>query len=86
MTSAGHRDDLRRWKPRQYRHYLTLGEVAEIVDRDRSRIRRAEAAGNIPAPIRVKVGRTSVRLYAPEEIPAIVSYFKNAKAGRPKGS
>jgi hypothetical protein len=86
MTSAGHREDSTRWKPKQYQHYLTLGEVAAIVNRDRSRIRRAETTGMIAAPIRVNVGRLQVRLYSPEEVNAIVKYFKKAKPGRPKGS
>jgi hypothetical protein len=84
MTNVGAKDDSSRWKPEQYKHYLTLGEVAEIVSRDRSRIRRLESAGRIAAPIRVKVGRIKVRLYSPEEVAIIVTLFKNAKPGRPK--
>ena len=85
MRTSGQPDDPARWKPKGFEDYFTIGEVSEIVSRDRSRIRRAESAGNIPAPIRVKIGRHRVRLYAPSEIPAIVRYFKHAKPGRPKG-
>lgn len=76
--------DPQRWKPAQYKHYLTMGEVAEKVGRDRSRIRRLETAGKIAVPIRVKVGRTSVRLYSPEEVAIIVRLFKTLKPGRPR--
>jgi hypothetical protein len=86
MTNVGARDKSERWKPEQLAHYLTMAELCREVGRDRSRIiqlEREAALGKIkfPVPVRVKVGRLQVRLYSPEDVSIIRSWFKNAKPG-----
>jgi hypothetical protein len=56
-------------------NYLTRGEVADLVDRDRSRLRQLERQGRIPTPIKVKKGQLQVRLYSPAQVKVIVDYF-----------
>jgi hypothetical protein len=84
MVGVGQKDDPQRWKPDQFAHYLTMGELLAIVKRDRRRITQLESEGRLPAPIRVRVGRHSVRLYSPDEVAVVVRFFQNAKPGRPK--
>lgn len=79
-------DPFGRVKPKGFEDYLTVMEVARIINRDRSALARLEKKGKLPKPIRVKVGRLQVRLYSPEEVEQIVEYFKNIKPGRPKES
>lgn len=77
-------DDYSRWKPEGFKDYLTLGELCAIVKRDPSRIIQLEKVGKIAAPIRVKVGRLSVRLYTADEAATIGRHFESVKTGRPK--
>ena len=65
-------------------HYLTLGELAKLVQRDRSRIKQLERQGRIPAPIRVRHGRHHVRLYSPEQVAVVVEHFKVNATLRPQ--
>jgi hypothetical protein len=86
MTNVGQRDKSERWKPEGFEHYLTMSELCRIVKRDNSRIRSLEkdaAAGKIkfPSPIRVKVGKLSVRLYSPEEVEQVKEWFRHARPG-----
>lgn len=57
-------------------NYLTLGELARLVGRDRSRIRQLEQQGRLPAPIRARHGRHAVRLYSPAQVKVIVQHFE----------
>jgi hypothetical protein len=85
VNVVGSKDDPLRWKPKGFEKHLLIGEVAAIVQRDKSRIKAAEKAGYIPAPIRVKVGRTKVRLYTRADVAKIKKHFDHAKPGpRPK--
>jgi len=79
----GHKTSPDVLKPEGFKDYLTMGELLAIVKRDRRRITKLESEGKIPSPIRVRVGRLSVRLYSQEEAATIVRYFENAKPGRP---
>ena len=75
MTAWGGKDNPQRWKPVGFEQYKTRGEVIVLVKRDRTVLRHHERIGNIPSPIRVKVGRHSVRLYSPTEVEQIVAFF-----------
>jgi hypothetical protein len=68
------------FKPERFKNYLTVGELAILVRRDPRWIKRVEADGKIPNPVRFK----GVRLYSPEQVKEIQSYFVNVAAGRPK--
>jgi hypothetical protein len=81
MTNVGQRDKYERWKPEGFEDYMTITELATIVNRDRSRIVQLEREGVIPAPIRVKVGRLRVRLYSLAEVRTIEEWFRDAKPG-----
>lgn len=81
VNCVGSKDNYNRWKPAGFENHLTMAELCAVVQRDRSRVVRAEADGMIPAPIRVNVGRLSVRLYAPDEVRKVAEWFKNAKPG-----
>jgi hypothetical protein len=81
VNVVGSRDNYNRWKPAGFENHLTMAELCQVVQRDRSRIKQLESEGVIPAPIRVKVGRLRVRLYAPDEVRKIAEWFKNAKPG-----
>ena len=82
VNVVGSHDDFNRWKPKNMRDYLTMTELCREVDRTRSRIKQLEAEGVLAAPVRVKVGELSVRLYSPREVAKIKTHFKNAKPGR----
>lgn len=84
MVACGQPDLYDRWKPDGYKHYLTIAQLARQCDRDVSRLKQLERNGIIAAPIRVKVGRHSVRLYHPDEVAAIVIYFSTINPRRPK--
>lgn len=81
MTLIGQRDKYGRWKPEGFEDYLTITELATLVNRDRSRIIQLEREGVIPSPVRVKVGRLKVRLYSVTEVRAIEEWFRDAKPG-----
>lgn len=72
---TGH-DHYAPFKVKEKRGYITLGELAKIVGRDRSRICQLELAGVLPAPIRGRSGRLRVRLYSPAQVRKIVAYFE----------
>lgn len=69
------KDDFNRWKPANMRDHLTITELARAVNRTVSRIKQAERAGLIPAPVRVNVGRLPIRLYSPTEVRKIKAHF-----------
>lgn len=74
-------DPFARWKPDGFADYLTVQELATLVGRTKDRILQLEKEGVLAAPIRVKVGRTRVRLYSPAEARTIAEHFKNARPG-----
>ena len=73
-------------KPERYQDWLTLTEVARLVDRDISWIRRLEAEGKIPKAKRYPRGELSIRLWPPHDVEEIQRVISEAKPGRPKGS
>lgn len=75
MTRWGGKDDPGRWKPEGFERYLTRGELCALVGRHRSRILQLERAGKIPAPIRVSIGKLSVRLYSAKDVAKIKAHF-----------
>ena len=85
VNLVGSRDDPNRWKPEGMRDHLTLGELARLVERDRSRIIQLEKGGKIVSPVRVKVGRLMVRLYSPSDVREIVEHFHRVARTNPKG-
>lgn len=62
------RRDVSFWKPKLYKHYLTLSELAVEVERDPSWIRELEKQGRIPRPARINRGTLKIRLYSPDEV------------------
>lgn len=81
VNVVGSKDNYQRWKPQGFEDHLTMAELCAVVQRDRSRIKQLEKEGVIPSPIRVKVGRLHVRLYAADEVRTIAEWFRNAKSG-----
>lgn len=70
-----------RYKPDRFKHYLTIGELAEFVERSPWWIRQLEKRGSILAPARVQMGKEARRLYSPEQAEEIKRYF----AAHPRG-
>lgn len=70
-------------KPPNFTHYLTLGELAIAVERDRDYIRRLERLGRLPEGARHKVGSQSIRLYSPAKVKEIKEIFGRMRVGRP---
>lgn len=70
-----------RFKPKGYEHYLTISELSKEVDRETSWIKQLERQDRLPAPIRVKVGKLSVRLYSPEMVEEIKAIFATHRPG-----
>jgi hypothetical protein len=73
-------------KPEQFQDWLTITEVARVVSRDVSWIRKLEREGKIPQAKRVTRGDLAVRLWAPHDVEEIQRVIDAAKPGRPKGS
>lgn len=84
VLRRGDPNNYARFKPKGYENHLTLAEVCNRVQRDRSRVLQLERKGVLPSPIRVKVGRLKVRLYSEEEAAKIEEHFRNARPGNPK--
>lgn len=84
-TSRNYSEKIRRspdyFKPKQFKHYFTLRELAVFVSRDPSRIREMEKRDMIVSPARVKRGEIFVRLYSPEQADEIKIFFDNLKRG-----
>lgn len=83
VNVVGSKDNYQRWKPDKYKDYLTMAELCAIVRRDRRRIVQLEKTNVLPAPIRVKVGKLSVRLYSLEQARQIEEHFRTARPGNP---
>ena len=71
-------------KPERFSDYLTIGELARVVRKDISWIKRLERAGRIPQAKRVQLGELSFRLYSPAQVKEIEGIFKTMKVGRPR--
>jgi len=79
--------NLNHFKPRKFRHYYTLAEVAEAVHRHKSRIVKLEAEGKIPKASRVQAGEISIRLWSPDQVEEIKWLLRTTiRPGRPPGS
>jgi hypothetical protein len=74
--------DTSRFKPPRFKHFFTINEVARAVNRDPSRIRKLERAGTIPQAQRFQLGKTSMRLWSPEQVEEIKEIVANLKPGR----
>lgn len=83
VNVVGSKDNYDRFKPDGFEKYKTMAEVCAVVNRDRRRITQLEKAGKLPKPVRVKVGRLSVRLYDAKQVRTIKRYFETAKPGNP---
>jgi len=70
-----------RFKPKGYEDYLTISELANVVDREVSWIKQLERRDRLPLPNRVKVGQLSVRLYSPEMVEEILAIFATHRPG-----
>lgn len=74
------------WKPKEFKHYKTLGELASDLEKDPSWLRKLERRGTIPRPPTVKRGQLHIRLYSPENEAEIKEILKTVKAGRKHGT
>jgi hypothetical protein len=72
------------FKPEKFAHYLTLGELADHVERNRDYMRRLERQGRLPEAKRHKVGKLSIRLYSPAQVREIETIFSRMRRGRPR--
>lgn len=72
-------------KPKRFKDYLTLGELARLVDKDSSWLRKLERDDRIPKPIRHQIGEIEVRLYSPAKVEEIKQILSTLRRGRPKG-
>lgn len=63
------------YKAPGFEGYLTRGELADRVGKDRKRLTQLEREGKIPAPIRVGHGECKVRLYSPEDVRLVEAWF-----------
>lgn len=71
-------------KPAKFKGYLTLGELARRVGKDKDWIRRLERADRLPKARRHKVGAIEVRLYSPARVREIEEIFSQMRRGRPR--
>jgi hypothetical protein len=74
--------DVSYMKPKKFWNYLTLNEVSQAVDRDRTRILQLEREDRIPRASRVKVGMLRVRLWSPAQVDEIQDVFSKMRPGR----
>jgi hypothetical protein len=80
------RRDLDYLKPVRFRHYFTVKELADYVDRDPSWIKRLERDGRIPVATRITKGELQIRLWSPEQVDEIEIILSAMKPGRPPGT
>lgn len=72
------------FKPDKFADYLTLGELAFEVGKDKDWLRKLERRGTIPPGIRHRVGKIEVRLYPPSRVREIEAILKTLRPGRPR--
>jgi hypothetical protein len=70
-----------RWKPADKQDWMTVTELARLVERDPTWIRKLDREGKLPKAARFKVGRLSIRLYTPAQQVEIQQLFKDAAWG-----
>lgn len=71
-------------KPEGFEDYMTLGELARHVNKDKDWLRKLERAGRIPVGKRRKLGKIQVRLYSPARVSEIADILSKMKPGRPR--
>jgi len=75
--------DISYFKPARFKEYLTLAEMARVVQCDPSWLRKLERAGRIPKAQRVQRGKLSIRLWSPEQRDEIIRIIGDHQVGRP---
>lgn len=73
-------------KPKRFKNYMTLSEVALFVPVDPSWLKRLEAEGRIPIAARVPMGKLEVRLWSPAQAEEIKRIIEGHHVGRPPKS
>ncbi len=73
-------------KPKRFKNYLTLTELALFIPADPSWIRRLEKEGRIPEAQRVPMGALMIRLWSPAQARETQSIIEGHRLGRPKNS
>jgi hypothetical protein len=73
-------------KPKRFKDYKTMSEVAALIPVDTRWLRRLEAEDRIPRAQRVPMGKLQMRLWSPEQVEEIRKIIENHQVGRPKGS
>jgi predicted DNA-binding transcriptional regulator AlpA len=76
-----HRRDVDYLKPKKFREYLTITELADVTGKDISWLRRLERANRIPRATRY--GRSNARLWSPEQVEEIKEILATHRVGRP---
>lgn len=71
-------------KPTRYKEFLTLSEMAALVERDSSWLRLLEREGRIPKAARIKRGAIEVRLWSPAQAEEIQRIIAQHRPGRPR--
>lgn len=71
-------------KPKKFKDYFTITELAREVNRDTSWLKHLERAGRIPEAARVKVGELSVRLWSPAQVKEVKEILSKMRPGRPR--
>ncbi len=75
--------DISYFKPKKYKHYFTLAEMAREVQCDPSWLRKLERAGRIPEAQRVQRGKLAIRLWSPADRDEIIRIMSEHRVGRP---
>lgn len=78
------RRDVSYLKGARYKHFKTLTELSEIVDRDPSRLIQLEREDRIPKASRVTRGQLQVRLWSPAQVEEVKEIISKLKPGRPR--
>jgi len=76
--------DMDFWKPEQFKDYVTISELAMMVERDISWLRLLERLDRIPRASRVQRGQLSIRLWSPAQVEEIKIVLSKMKIGRPR--
>lgn len=80
------RTGLAHLKPKKFKDYKTMSEVAAEIPVDTRWLRRLESEDRIPRAQRVPMGTLQMRLWSPEQVEEIKTIIAQHKVGRPKGS
>jgi hypothetical protein len=71
-------------KPAKFKDHLTIGELCDVVKKDKSWILKLERKGRLPVPRRIRIGDNTIRLYSPQTVEEIKEIFKSMRVGRPR--